>query len=310
MNSFKKHIINMLITVSSIVLIVSAFNYTLDFYGVFSVRKVFKDFTPNEHSLKLNFILSEENRSNLIFGNSRSGVVNSFDKYRSWYNMSYSMGVPEEFLMDLKKIFNERSDINEVLIFLDEVSLFEIYKNHKNQVLRKVVDLNSFDRFQYLFILPTIDVLSFMISSLIKNPQVDKTIVYDIYKSGATVEKNFDYDNSELICAENTLVKNFKSYPLIDLFKEKLAVLKEIKSLAEKNNVKIKFISQPFSSRYFLDGFRVRTYFEFLEFLEDQGFKVNKPTKCLVLKHKDGQWRDLHHYNKVVGEQIENKFLY
>ena len=131
MNSFKKHIINMLITVSSIVLIVSAFNYTLDFYGVFSVRKVFKDFTPNEHSLKLNFILSEENRSNLIFGNSRSGVVNSFDKYRSWYNMSYSMGVPEEFLMDLKKIFNERSDINEVLIFLTKSLSLKFIKTIK-----------------------------------------------------------------------------------------------------------------------------------------------------------------------------------
>ncbi|MDC3276691.1 hypothetical protein OAU75_03665 [Flavobacteriaceae bacterium] len=223
--------------------------------------------------------------------------------------MSYSMGVPEEFLNDLILILNKKRNIKEVLILLDEVSLFEFYKAHEKQALRKVVDLNSFERFQYLFLLPNIDIVRAIFRSYSKDITIEKSIKFDIYNSGSFIESNFLYDFSKIQCEERVSEKTNYTSGLTDLFDAKLHVLQQIKSLCEKNSIKVTFASQPFSSKYFLTGFRVSSYFKFLDYANLKGFQIIKPTKCLVIEHNEGQWRDLHHYNWVIGSEISKNLL-
>ncbi|MDA7566111.1 hypothetical protein N8730_00255 [Flavobacteriaceae bacterium] len=309
MEEFKLYILKKIITIGGIVVLLFFFNYTTDFYGVLSVRKTFVDFTPNERSLKLDHIINSSSKSKLLFADSRGGIINNDNEFADWYNMSYSMGVPEEFFDDLVLILNKGRDIKEVVILLDEVSLFEFYKAHEKQVLRKVVNLNSLERFQYLFLLPNFEVLKELFRVLSKDLTIEKNIKYDIYDSGSLIESNFLYDFSEIKCVNRFPEKTNFTTGLTELFDKKLSVLEQIKDFCEKNSIKITFASQPFSSKYILDGFRVSSYFKFLDYAALKEFEIVKPAKCLIFEHNEGQWRDLHHYNSVIGGLVGKALL-
>ena len=119
------------------------FNLFLDPYGLLS--KPHHDYysEPNMRTIKREYISSKENSHPLLlFSNSRGGVYQIEDK--RFYNMSYSMGSPEEFLDDIKYLLNKNCRVDSVILFLDETSIFNDYKTHFNQPLRRVYQLDDF----------------------------------------------------------------------------------------------------------------------------------------------------------------------
>ena len=125
------------------IIAVPVYNYTLDPYGLLS--KVHHNYNtePNMRTLKREYVSSiENNYPLLLFSNSRGGVYNIHDK--GFYNMSYSMGLPEEFLDDIKYILSRNSSVDSVIIFIDETSIFNDVQTHFNQPLRKVYNLNDY----------------------------------------------------------------------------------------------------------------------------------------------------------------------
>ena len=124
------------------VISVPVMNYILDPYGLLSEPHHNYKTEPNMRSLKREYVNSvEKNYPLLLFSNSRGGVYDIQDE--RFYNMSYSMGLPEEFLEDVKFIIKQ-SKIDSLILFIDETCIYEDYKFHFNQPLRKVYSLDDF----------------------------------------------------------------------------------------------------------------------------------------------------------------------
>ena len=123
------------------VISVPVMNLILDPYGLLSEPHHNYKTEPNMRSLKREFVNSvEKNYALLLFSNSRGGVYEIQDK--RFYNMSYSMGLPEEFLEDVKFII-KHSKIDSLILFIDETCIYEDYEFHLNQPLRKVYSLDN-----------------------------------------------------------------------------------------------------------------------------------------------------------------------
>ena len=306
MKNFNSFILRKIFGIILITCFFSVGNYYFDMYGVFLKKRNFIDFTPNERSLK-NYHFINSNRTKLIFSDSRGGILNTKDNFNKWYNMSYSMGVPEEFLEDLHEFLKKGKKIEEVIVFIDEVSIFEIYQNHENHLIRKKMDLNGIDKFQYLFVLPSIDVFNEIIKSFRKKEIIDKSIIYDIYNTGSIIEKNFIYNFEPVECFEINETENYSE--MEQFFNRKFLVLKKIQELCMQYEIKINFISHPFSNKNYLKNSRIKKYLGFLSYLTKKNFKVIKPFDCNVIKFNKGQWRNEGHYNYVIGKWIEQKYL-
>ena len=119
------------------------FNFLFDPYGLLSKHHHDYNTEPNMRSLKREFVSSTENNYPLLlFSNSRGGVYQIED--RGFYNMSYSMGLPEEFLADIKYLLKKKSRIDSVILFLDDTSIYNDYRSHFNQPLRRVYQLDDY----------------------------------------------------------------------------------------------------------------------------------------------------------------------
>ena len=305
MKKFKRLIIKILIQLFLVTTVISFYNYLFDFYGVFNRRKYFKQLEPNQRSLKLDFILNgNHSKKGLIFSDSRGGILNQTNNNSDWYNMGYSLGTSEEFQEDIFEILKNRNTIKNIIIFLDELTLFEDYNKHNNQLARKKVKLNSSEVIQFLFVFPNFSVLkSFLFPRF-------QTVVFDLFNSGSTIEKNFNYDYSKINCYNIKKEKKISE----ELFKEKIEVLKKIKNECSKNNVRVKFFIHPISSKnYEFQKSKFDMFFSFLDYLILNGIFPNQTTECKVIKFNDKQWRDISHYNRSIGEKIEtgvfSKFL-
>ncbi len=139
----KKFIINILrfsifpiIFFSAIV----AYNVVFDPFGVIRGDMENQVIEPNQHYLKVKYILENPNKYNaFLFGSSKIGKINvaNIDGDNKWYNMTYSMGVPEEHLTDLKLFLEAGVRVNEVIIGLDEISYIYTAADHTIDPLRK-----------------------------------------------------------------------------------------------------------------------------------------------------------------------------
>ena len=119
------------------------YNFLLDPYGLLSKPHHDYNTEPNMRTIKREYVSSTENSYPLLlFSNSKGGVYQIED--RRFYNMSYSMGSPEEFLDDIKYLLNKKCRIDSVIIFLDETSITSDYKTHFNQPLRRVYPLDDY----------------------------------------------------------------------------------------------------------------------------------------------------------------------
>lgn len=124
------------------VISVPVMNHVLDPYGLLSEPHHNYKTEPNMRTLKREYVTSVgKNYPLLLFSNSRGGVYDIQDK--RFYNMSYSMGLPEEFLEDIKYI-TKQSRIDSIILFIDETCIYEDYKFHSNQPLRKIYSLDDF----------------------------------------------------------------------------------------------------------------------------------------------------------------------
>lgn len=158
-----------------------AFNYNYDPYGILGNRREFIGIRPNEHSLKVQHVLDNANTYNsFLFSNSKGGALH-FNQLNTtnekWYNMTYSLGTPEEFYEDIKLFLEHNIEIKNLVVALDDGAIYERTSAHENQASRKFISLEDKKmNWEYLF-LP----ISF------KKMQIDtskKHIVHDVFSDG------------------------------------------------------------------------------------------------------------------------------
>ena len=93
---------------------------------------------PNSNYIKMKYILENpEKFDSFLFGSSRTGFV---DVERipegRWYNMSYSEGLPDEHLENLKELIENGIIPKNIMIGVDNISCFVDPTLHENQFYR------------------------------------------------------------------------------------------------------------------------------------------------------------------------------
>lgn len=123
--------------------LVPGLNYLLDPYGLFSEQHHSYKTEPNLRTLKRDFAVNQgREKGYLMFSNSKGGVYGEYGE--EFYNMSYSMGTPKEFLEDISFLIHQDRPIDSLILFIDEISIYESYEAHQRQPLRRLYDLDDY----------------------------------------------------------------------------------------------------------------------------------------------------------------------
>lgn len=303
MKKFLKKIAFFALIVLLYFVVTGTYNYTLDPYGILGNRKEFNGIRPNSHSLKVNHVLNSEIKFNsFLFSNSKGGVLHFNqlnNKKDTWYNMTYSLGTPEEFYKDIVLFLEKGIPINKIVVGLDESTIYERAISHKNQASRKFVTLEKDQiNWEYLF-------LPISLKKKLNTDLKKKHIVYDFFNDGNYYEKNA-YD---LKC---DVVENLElqDYPPVELkgkldFTAKKTSIQNIKDICKTNGIELTFIVHPCSYDNYLASAEKRNQLNVLiKELEYSGIEILQPFGNHLMKKNSCSWRDNHHYTKKIGDSI------
>ena len=96
--------------------------YEVDPFGIFREDFSQQVVEPNQRFVKMKW-LSEEKREfdSFIFGSSKVGNIDSRRlQGGNYYNMTYSMGLPYEWMQDAKQLYANGYEIENIIICLDD----------------------------------------------------------------------------------------------------------------------------------------------------------------------------------------------
>jgi hypothetical protein len=194
-NSYKKFLKDLAKVFLAFLLVTSPilyFNVIIDPYSVF-LNKVPNTFVePNKRFLKVNHIVNNPDKFNsFIFGSSRVNSVNPQNiPGETYYNMTYSMGYPEQHLKDIRTFHSNGVVIKNLLVGLDYKSLMNETLYLKGDLLRMEYPTTFYEKIQfyssYFFIRPTIEMIKTATKSI---HYLDKS---EIFTTGVTYNRKSD----------------------------------------------------------------------------------------------------------------------
>ena len=225
----------------------AAINYKYDLYGIFD-----KDFSKyrycyvNERYAKIDYLLHEGKGKydTFIFGSSRSKGLNPKTFSDTTYNLAYSAGVPNDYVRDLKTLVSNGIMPKTIYIGIDDHS----YKRLPEEVHSNINFIgygNYSDNLKYklalLFRKPSNDTVRYMFGKL-----NDPKCMYKVDIDGSTV---FEMNESTIDWKQYVHDERFSKptfYPEKNKrINETIAELMEIKSICEKNNIKLVLFMTP-----------------------------------------------------------------
>ncbi len=285
----------------------SVYNYLIDPYGIMGNRKEFKGIRPNEHSLKVHHVLQNPNKFNsFLFSNSKGGTlhVNQLNTAEStWYNMTYSLGTPEEFYKSLLLFLENDVQVDNIILAMDEGVIYERASAHENDASRKFVNLME-DKVQWEFLFLPISIKKIMGTDLDK-----KHIEHDIYADGNYYAKNA-YETDCRLHENLEILDVPDAAPIQPLdFSSQIEILQKIKQLCDQRGIKLTFLIHPSSYDNYISSTERRIQFGYLlDVLENNGFELFRPYGSKLLGVSPCYWLDRHHYTKNIGDVILQEY--
>ena len=242
------------------------FNFIIDPYGIFRNDFTEQRIEPNSHFIKLRHILNHPKEfDSFIFGNSRANNIdNKKIQGGKFYNLYYSIGFPNEHLIDIKILLSRKINIKNVLICLDFATYSAGDWGRQNDALRKPYPSSKWD------------LLKFYTEYIFKVPEWEfQKKLFSVPKN--TIYKNILLDgravNSE---AEHFIESNKTTHQQDDKFKqpsiigtedhvdETIEHLSAIIKLCEENKIQVKFLINPVHKTSYL-GNNLNLHFSFLK---------------------------------------------
>lgn len=223
-----------------ILLVTVAFPIWLDPYNVFHYDAIrFNGVEPNQNFIKTRYILDNPTRfDSFLFGSSRVGMIDvSKIKEGRFYNMSYSEGLPQEHLGNLKCFVANGVKISNVWLGLDNISCFSDPERHKKSLMRKPYPA---DGNLWKFYLPYIN-CSKAFHAL--------DTILGAKKSDGEKEKDF-YATGNSWLSQETNLDEKANRPAWDKrftprFDKSIEEIKEIVDLCKENGIKLKVFVNP-----------------------------------------------------------------
>lgn len=159
------------------------YNYFIDPYGIFRTDFMQQEIEPNQRFIKTRFLVKHgADYDGILFGSSRVGSVDvAHMQPGRVYNMTYSAGMPDEHLYDLKLLVDSGAHFDKVYVGIDNITLYYDHSDHENQPMRRRYVRGR-------------ELLSFYLSYLTETPsehikeeikrEKEFRIFYDIYQTG------------------------------------------------------------------------------------------------------------------------------
>ncbi len=243
-------------TVLLLLFITACYNYVFDTSGVFN-----KDFSeprvePNQHIVKMQYILDNPAKYDAYcFGSSRVGNIDlqKINSGYSYYNMTYSEGLPAEWLDDIRIMIKNGVSVKQIMLGIDDFSFRADPRSHESQYLRIPYGKVGWKTYMvYLLKKPS-------------NPFHDNASmsVFDIYDSGRPLHPQADEKIEADVAAHVEDSKFEKGSPYRgNRIRQTMAELKEIKDIADANNIQLIVFINPIN----LMTYRENNLEEFDEF--------------------------------------------
>ena len=300
----KKFVYQFIVLVSLILLSLMSYNYFTDIYGIFR-----SDFSqprptePNQHFIKVKYLIENPNKYNAYcFGSSRVGNLD-FKKVKNrnnYYNMTYSQGLPKEWLDDIKILLKSNVNISQILLGIDDFSFRVDPKSHEFQYLRIPYKENN---------------LKTYFSLLLKKPSnpiflqtKDKSNFFDIYDSGRPLHPYVDEEIEKNIKKHVEDKKfNESSNYYGNRIDETIQEINEIKEIADANNIELIVFINPIHQTTYLSN----DLDEFNEF-KRQLVKITNYYDFSGLNYittNNYYYYETSHYRPIVGDIILNRIF-
>lgn len=298
----KRYVYRLLGIVMFALLFTMGWNYVFDTSGVFNQNFSIKRVEPNQHFVKMRYVLAEPKKYNAFcFGSSRVGNIDlmRIDNGLRYYNMTYSEGLPEEWLNDVQAFVKYGVQVKQIMIGLDDFSFRVNPELHKGQLLR---------------IPYTEDNLKTYFVYLLKKPgkpvnMEDKGSIFDIYGTGRPLHSEPD----ERIEADvETHLKDEKfakptSYRG-NRIKETIADLAKLKVLCNDNNIELIVFINPINAVTYRDT-NMQEFNEFKRQLA-QITDYYDFSGLNDITTNNYYYYETSHYRPLVGDMIVNRLFY
>ncbi|MCI7540355.1 MAG: hypothetical protein MSA50_07165 [Veillonellaceae bacterium] len=258
---------------------------------------------PNQHFIKMRYLLANPDKYDAYcFGTSRIANIDLTkikDGHR-YYNMTYSMGLPAEWLNDLRIMLHHHVSVHCVILGLDDVDFLVDPASHNTDLLRIPYRENNFSTYMaYLFRNPKAPQIGY-------NPYYAS--IYDIYDSGRTLHEAPDQRIEADLDAHRKKVAEIQVSPN-DLSRryQALAEIQEIKNLCESNGIKLIVFISPHEHKLYqamdLDRFREIQYrlAQITPYYDFSG--LNRITT------DDYYYYEVSHYRPIVGDMIIHRIF-
>jgi len=268
--------------------------FAIDPYNVFHTTAVRDNgVEPNKNYIKMNYILNNpEKYDSLLFGSSRVGAIHT-DKISGehCYNMTYSEGLPNENLDNIKTLIANEVPIKKIYIGVDNLSYTLDPLSHQSEPLRVSYEYSLEHPIDFWL-------LYFDPAAALKS--LETTAAY-------TPEENFseklysygwwcDYGEESKLTTENA----FASIGHFNYWEETLAIIAEMNALCEEHDIELVVFTNPLYAVTYDESLN-HNYLDFIRGLASiTGFYNFSGINDITLNTDN--FTDNSHYNAEVGD--------
>lgn len=309
----KKYFYNNLIILVALIICICFYNYKLDPYGIWKTDFSEQVLEPNKIYLKTKYILENPNKyDSFIFGSSRVGAIEGeFLENGNYYNMTYSQGLPKDWLENIKLFLSKGVKIKNIFIALDDFSFTVDPSYHDSEPLRLSYSKLNHHPFEYFKAYLLRDPWNLYNRETIKGQKINHRdgAKMDLYGTG----RGFNTFTDEVKFLETITNEEINSskynIPTIyfdkDRTKDTLNEISKIINICHKNNISLKVIFNPLHHTTYSATDR--------DILNNAIEEVSKLTDLWdftglnSITSNNYYWLETSHYRLIVGRMILEK---
>lgn len=277
---------------------VAGLNYYVDPYGYFRTDFSRQKTEPNQQLVKMKYILKNPAKYDcFIFGSSRCGNIDPKKiPNREAYNMTYSEGLPAEWLANLKTMLQHGVAVKTVIICLDDFSFRLDPADHESQWMRLSYRENMQPVYwRYVLRIPQAEVIK---------PYFDKqpaSVFYDIYDSGRPLHPEVD----EAIEKDpEKHINDSKFWVPMKHEEERIAQtieeIRQIKTITDQNGIELITIMNPIHITTYMGNNREELYQFQRELVKITPFWDFSPPSSVTTNNY--YFYETSHYRPLVGD--------
>lgn len=309
----KKNFYKNILKIFVLILIGIFFNFYIDSYGIFKKNLNYQILEPNKNYLKTKYIIENINKyDSFIFGSSRVGnIPTEIIKGNKFYNMTFSEGLPQEWLKALSIFLNEGSKINTVILGLDDISFKVIPESHFLQPMRlPYYKLENKKDLVKNYILKN-PLNKYNLITLYQSLKRNWNNYYkEFYTSGRSINTAKDLwieKNKDLHRKNKIFLKS--DYGNMDFIRvgKTLNEIEQISELYYKNDINLIIIINPLHKMAYIKN-NLKEYQEIKkEIFKIKNCKIYDFSELNEITLDNYYWYETSHFRPIVGEMMLKK---